>query len=48
MTDNGSCYKSLLWRHTLAAAGIVHERIRPYRPQTMRVDCRGRRLPSGG
>jgi transposase InsO family protein len=34
MTDNGSCYKSLLWRHTLAAAGILHKRIRPYRPQT--------------
>jgi transposase InsO family protein len=34
MTDNGSCYKSRLWRDTLAAAGIVHRRIRPYRPQT--------------
>jgi transposase InsO family protein len=33
MTDNGSCYKSLTWRDTLAAAGITHIRIRPYRPQ---------------
>jgi transposase InsO family protein len=33
MTDNGSCYKSFLWRDTLAAAGITHKRIRPYRPQ---------------
>jgi transposase InsO family protein len=47
MTDNGSCYRSVLWRHTLAAAGITHKRTRAYRPQTMRVDCRGRRLPSG-
>jgi transposase InsO family protein len=34
MTDNGSCYKSFLWRDALAAAGITHKRIRPYRPQT--------------
>ncbi|MEV6341738.1 IS481 family transposase, partial [Nocardia vinacea] len=34
LTDNGSCYKSLLWRHALADAGITHKRIRPYRPQT--------------
>jgi transposase InsO family protein len=34
MTDNGSCYKSALWRDALAAAGITHKRIRPYRPQT--------------
>ncbi len=34
LTDNGSCYKSFLWRDTLAAAGITHKRIRPYRPQT--------------
>ena len=34
MTDNGSCYKSLLWRDALATAGITHKRIRPYRPQT--------------
>ena len=34
MTDNGSCYRSFLWRDTLAAAGITHKRIRPYRPQT--------------
>jgi transposase InsO family protein len=34
LTDNGSCYKSHLWRDTLAAAGITHKRTRPYRPQT--------------
>ncbi|MCX4586613.1 IS481 family transposase [Streptomyces sp. NBC_01481] len=34
LTDNGSCYKSFLWRDTLSAAGIAHKRIRPYRPQT--------------
>jgi transposase InsO family protein len=33
-TDNGSCYRSVLWRHTLAAAGITHKRTRAYRPQT--------------
>jgi transposase InsO family protein len=34
MTDNGSCYKSFAWRDALTAAGITHQRIRPYRPQT--------------
>ena len=34
LTDNGACYKSFLWRDTLAAAGISHKRTRPYRPQT--------------
>jgi transposase InsO family protein len=34
MTDNGSCYKSVLWRHTLTVAGICHKRTRAYRPQT--------------
>jgi transposase InsO family protein len=34
MTDNGSCYKSFLWRDALVTAGITHKRIRPYRPQT--------------
>ncbi|MEV0699577.1 IS481 family transposase [Saccharopolyspora sp. NPDC050389] len=34
LTDNGSCYKSRLWRQTLANAGISHKRTRPYRPQT--------------
>lgn len=34
LTDNGSCYKSHLWRDTLATAGISHKRTRPYRPQT--------------
>jgi transposase InsO family protein len=34
LTDNGSCYKSHLWRDTLTAAGLTHKRTRPYRPQT--------------
>lgn len=34
LTDNGSCYKSHLWRNSLAAQGISHKRTRPYRPQT--------------
>jgi transposase InsO family protein len=34
LTDNGACYKSHPWRDTLTAAGIVHKRTRPYRPQT--------------
>ncbi|MCS7476698.1 IS481 family transposase [Umezawaea endophytica] len=34
LTDNGSCYRSRLWRDTLAKGGIDHKRTRPYRPQT--------------
>ncbi len=34
MTDNGSCYRSRPFAGVLADAGIVHRRIRPYRPQT--------------
>jgi transposase InsO family protein len=34
ITDNGSCYRSRLWRDTLTTAGIKHKRTRPYRPQT--------------
>ncbi|MFC9282284.1 IS481 family transposase [Streptomyces collinus] len=34
LTDNGSCYKSKLFTPALAAAGITHKKIRPYRPQT--------------
>lgn len=34
LTDNGACYRSRLWAKTLAAAGIIHRRTRPYRPQT--------------
>jgi len=34
LTDNGSCYRSRLWRDTLTRAGITHKRTRPYRPQT--------------
>ena len=34
LTDNGSCYRSRLWRETLTTAGITPKRTRPYRPQT--------------
>ncbi|WP_053705799.1 IS481 family transposase [Streptomyces sp. WM6373] len=34
LTDNGSCYKSKLFTQTLTTAGISHQKIRPYRPQT--------------
>jgi transposase InsO family protein len=34
LTDNGACYRSHLWRDTLAPPGIAHKRTRPYRPQT--------------
>jgi transposase InsO family protein len=34
LTDNGSCYRSRLWRALLNASGIVHKRTRAYRPQT--------------
>jgi transposase InsO family protein len=34
LTDNGACYKSHLWRNSLAEKGISHKRTRPYRPQT--------------
>ncbi|RZE74528.1 IS481 family transposase [Streptomyces albidoflavus] len=34
LTDNGPCYKARLFTQTLAAAGIAHKKIRPYRPQT--------------
>ncbi len=34
LTDNGSCYKSRLWRDALNASGITHKRTRAYRPQT--------------
>jgi transposase InsO family protein len=34
LTDNGSCYRSHLWRDACAEAGVTHKRIRPYRPQT--------------
>ena len=34
MTDNGSAYKSHLFRDTLTARGIRHKRTRPYTPRT--------------
>ncbi|MBY5163134.1 IS481 family transposase [Salsipaludibacter albus] len=34
MTDNGSCYRSRLFRDQLADRGVRHLRTRPYRPQT--------------
>jgi transposase InsO family protein len=40
LTDNGSCYRSHHWGQTCQQLGITAKRTRPYRPQTMRVDCR--------
>jgi transposase InsO family protein len=34
LSDNGSCYRSNLWRETCADLGITAKRTRPYRPQT--------------
>jgi len=34
LTDNGSAYRSRLWRQTLHADGVQHRHTRPYRPQT--------------
>ena len=34
LSDNGSCYKSHLWRDTCRDLGITPKKTRPYRPQT--------------
>jgi transposase InsO family protein len=34
LSDNGSCYRSDLWKATCAELGITPKRTRPYRPQT--------------
>lgn len=34
LSDNGSAYKSFLWRDTCAELGIAVKKTRPYRPQT--------------
>ena len=34
ISDNGSCYRSRLWRTTLTDAGITPKFTRPFRPQT--------------
>ena len=34
ISDNGSCYKSNLWRDTCADLGITPKKTQPYRPQT--------------
>jgi transposase InsO family protein len=34
LTDNGSCYRSHLWRDTCQQLAITAKRTRPYRPQT--------------
>jgi transposase InsO family protein len=34
LSDNGSAYRSYLWRDTCAELGIIVKRTRPYRPQT--------------
>ena len=34
LSDNGSAYRSFLWRDVCAELGIKHSRTRPFRPQT--------------
>jgi transposase InsO family protein len=34
LSDNGSCYRSHLWRDTCTELGITPKHTRPYRPQT--------------
>ena len=34
ITDNGSCYRSMLWHHACAATGTTVKKTRPRRPQT--------------
>jgi transposase InsO family protein len=34
LSDNGSCYKSFLWRDTCAELGVAVKKTRPFRPQT--------------
>jgi transposase InsO family protein len=34
LSDNGSAYRSFLWRDTCHELGIVVKKTRPYRPQT--------------
>jgi len=34
LSDNGSCYKSNLWKATCTELGITAKKTRPYRPQT--------------
>jgi hypothetical protein len=34
LTDNGSCYRSKVWREAIADLQLKHRRTRPYRPQT--------------
>ena len=34
LTDNGSAYRSTLWREACAKLAVAHKRTRPYRPQT--------------
>ena len=39
LSDNGTAYRSHLWRETCADLGIKHRRTRPYRPQTNGKIC---------
>jgi transposase InsO family protein len=39
ISDNGACYRSLLWAGTCTQLGITPKRTRPYRPQTNGKVC---------
>ena len=48
LSDNGSCYRSQLWRETCLELGITPKRTRPYRPQTNgKIDRFHRTLTDG-
>jgi transposase InsO family protein len=34
LSDNGSCYRSMLWAQTCTELGVTAKKTRPYRPQT--------------
>jgi transposase InsO family protein len=48
ISDNGSCYKSHLWRDTCADLGITVKKTRPYRPQTNGKICEDWVRPESG
>ena len=43
LSDNGSAYKSFLWRDTCADLGIAMKKTRPWRPQTNGKVCEHRK-----
>lgn len=48
LSDNGSCYRSKLWKKTCFELGITPKRTRPYRPQKNRKIERFHRTMAAG